>query len=549
MSLRFAEPAAAAYAYPLLVRHLLHAPMAAARDQEIVYRDRRLTYAEVERRIHRLAGALRKLGVNEGTTVAVMDWDNHRYLECYFAVPMMGAVLQTVNVRLSPDQIAWTIAHAGAEVLLMHRDFAELIGPMLATLPRLRAIVLLDEPGMQLDPPGFCTDEYERMLADSTDRYPFQDFDENALATTFYTTGTTGDPKAVCFSHRQIVLHALALMAALGSAGAQSFQHDDVYMPITPMFHVQAWGLPYVATLMGVKQVYPGRYEPERLLALRRREGVTFSHCVPTILKMLLEASDARQTDLRGWKLAMGGSALPRQLAADALARGIEIFSGYGMSETGPVLTINRIRAQDLGRGIDHELAIRCSSGLPIPLVNLRIVDPCMNDVPHDGKASGEIVVRAPWLTPCYVGNRSASEQLWKDGFLHTQDVATIDADGHLRIRDRLKDLIKTGGEWLSSLLLEDLLVRHAAVLEAAVVAIPDEKWGERPLAFVALKPDMLTSVDAGQIREHMASFAASGQIPRYAVPEQIVFVDALAKTSVGKIDKKAMRQRLAGLA
>ena len=541
MTLRFAVPAPEAYAYPLLVRHLLHAPMATARRQQIVYRDTRHSYAEFERRIHRLASALRGLGVEQGTTVAVLDWDSHRYLECYFAVPMMGAVLQTVNVRLAPEQIAWTIAHAGASVMLVHRDFIDMITALRPQLPNVRAIVVLDEPGTSLPPPAFCIAEYERMLGDAEDRYPFQDFDENALATTFYTTGTTGDPKAVCFSHRQIVLHTLAVMAAFGSAGAQSFRKNDVYMPMTPMFHVHAWGFPYVATLRGVKQVYAGRYEAERLLELRRREGVTYSHCVPTILRMLLETPSARSMDLTGWKLTIGGSALPRQLAADAQARGIEIFAGYGMSETGPVLTVTRV--PDDMDAPEREIDIRCWAGLPIPLVDLRIVDPQMNDVAHDGTSCGEVVVRAPWLTASYVGNPAASEQLWRGGYLHTQDIASIDADGYTQIRDRLKDVIKTGGEWLSSLVLEDLLARHPAVLEAAVIGVADEKWGERPLAYVVLRPDYAEAVDADTLRAHLAEFAARGTIPRYGVPDHIAFIDALPKTSVGKLDKKLLRR------
>ncbi len=270
--IRLAEPTPEAYRYPLLIGQLLHAPLAAAAGQEIVYRDRvRYTYRDLRSRIERLAEGLAVLGVAPGATVAVLDWDSHRYLECFFAIPMMGAVLQTVNVRLSPEQIAYTMRHADAEVALVHRDFLPLLSDIRGELPRLRVVVLIDD-GTGQPLPSDCRVEYEQLVADAADGYRFPEFDENAIATTFYTTGTTGDPKGVCFSHRQIVLHALAVLGAIASPDhGQSFRHGDVYMPMTPMFHVHAWGNPFVATLLGVKQVYPGRYVPEELLELRQR--------------------------------------------------------------------------------------------------------------------------------------------------------------------------------------------------------------------------------------------------------------------------------------
>src|SRR5262249_48842998 len=288
-------------------------------------------------RIGRLAGALSRLGVDVGHTVAVMDWDSHRYLECYFAVPMMGAVLQTVNVRLSPEQILYTLNHARPTIVLVHTDFLPLLEEIKHRIESVKTYVLLaDGPAAPTTPPAIAA-EYEDLLASSSPEYEFSDFDENTRATTFYTTGTTGLPKGVYFSHRQLVLHALAGLAALGSAAAgQRFHRGDVYMPITPMFHVHAWGIPYIATVMGVKQVYPGRYAPDVLLRLIQTEKVTFSHCVPTILHMLLGSPASQDVDLTGFKMIIGGSALPKGLARMALARGIDIFVGYGMSETCP---------------------------------------------------------------------------------------------------------------------------------------------------------------------------------------------------------------------
>src|SRR5262245_24692123 len=299
------ERTPSAYGYPLLVKHLLHTALATAPDQEIVYRDlKRYDYRTLRQRIGRLAGALSRLGVGAGQTVAVMDWDSHRYLECYFAVPMMGAVLQTVNVRLSPEQILYTLNHARPAVVLVHADFLPLLEEIEARIESVKTYVLLVDGSTRPTTSLATVGEYEDLLASSSAAYDFADFDENTRATTFYTTGTTGLPKGVYFSHRQLVLHTLAGLAGLGSAPeGQRFHRADVYMPITPMFHVHAWGIPYIATVMGVKQVYPGRYAPDMLLRLIRTEKVTFSHCVPTILHMLLNCPGGRDVDLGGFKM------------------------------------------------------------------------------------------------------------------------------------------------------------------------------------------------------------------------------------------------------
>jgi fatty-acyl-CoA synthase len=546
MPIRLADRASNAYPYPLLIKHLLHTPLATAPHQEIVYRDRsRYTYVTFKARIAKLAAGLASLGVEAGTTVAVMDWDSHRYLECFFAIPMMGAVLQTVNVRLSPGQIGYTLGHAAAEIILVHRDLLPLLAALRDLLPALRAVILIDDGMGGENAPAWIVTEYEQLLESSGEDFAFADFDENAIATTFYTSGTTGDPKGVCFSHRQIVLHTLAVLATCGSpAHGQSFRHGDVYMPMTPMFHVHAWGNPYVATLLGVKQVYPGRYVPAELLALRARESVTHSHCVPTILQMLLTAATASGADLRGWKICIGGAALPAGLGRQALEMGIDVYAGYGMSETGPVVAISRLTDAPGSVSTEIELERRSRAGLPIPLVEVKLVDTEGTWVPHDGRSDGELVVRAPWLTPCYVGNPEASEELWRGGYLHTQDVARIDPAGYIQITDRVKDVIKTGGEWLSSLQLENLISLHLAVAEVAVIGVPDARWGERPHALIVPRPEYRATLTAEEIRAHVAAAAADGSVPRYAVPERVTFVDALERTSVGKIDKRVLRQR-----
>jgi fatty-acyl-CoA synthase len=539
------EKTPSAYAYPLLIKQLLHTPLAVCPEQEIVYRDqKRYDYWTLRHRIGQLASGLQSLGIEPGDTVGMMDWDSHRYLESYFAVPMMGAVLLTVNVRLSPEQIAYTLNHSGAKALLVNADFLPVLEQIRGELEHVERFILIDDSDSAAIPPGFA-DGYEALLAAASPDFAFPDFDENARATTFYTTGTTGLPKGVYFSHRQLVLHTLATMAALSSAPKQGrIDRDDVYMPITPMFHVHAWGMPYVATVLGLKQVYPGRYVPDALLELIRKEKVTFSHCVPTIMHMLLSSPLAKDVDLRGWKVIIGGSALPRGLAQAALARGIDIFTGYGMSETCPIMTIAQLKTSALGQP-ERELDVRTKAGIPVPLVDLRIVDAEMRDVAHDGKAAGEIVARAPWLTQGYWKNPEASEELWAGGYLHTNDIGVIDGEGYLQITDRIKDVIKTGGEWVSSLEVESLISRHPAVSEAAVIGIKDPKWGERPLALIVLKPGQ--SADKAAIQKHLDEFVGTGVISRYAVPQNVLFVEEIGKTSVGKINKKALRERYEG--
>jgi fatty-acyl-CoA synthase len=535
------------YAYPLLIKQLLHTPFVQAPDQEIVYRGQlRMTYTTLRERIARLANGLSRLGVRHGSTVAVMDWDSHRYLESYFAVPVMGAVLQTVNVRLSEAEIAYTINHADAEVLFVHTDFLPVVEAIKDQLETVRTFVWIDEPDSEACAHTIAfAAEYEAMLSASAMNYDFRDFDENTRATTFYTTRTTGLPKGVYFTHRQLVLHTITLMAALASpVSGQRFHRGDVYMPLTPMFHVHAWGMPYIATVLGVKQVYPGRYMPDRLARLIREEGVTFSHCVGTILHMLLSCEEGKTTDMSKWKIIIGGGALPKGLAQAALDRGIDVFVGYGMSETCPVLSLAQLPPGAEKLDADEQLRLRCKTGRPVPLVDLRVVDENMEELVYDGKATGEIVARAPWLTQGYLNNPEASEQLWAGGYLHTQDIANIDATGNIQITDRLKDVIKSGGEWVSSLEIENLISQYEGVPEVAVIGIKDEKWGERPVALVVLKEGVAVTED--DIKHHVLSFSASGKISKYAVPQVVKFVDALGKTSVGKINKKWLREQFA---
>jgi len=530
----------------LSIGQILERGVAVAAAQEIVYGAKlRYTYRTLAERVSRLASALTELGVEPGGTVAIMDWDSHRYLECFFAVPMMGAVLHTVNVRISPEQVLYTINHAEDDVILVNSEFLPILEAIHAKIrPGVKFVLISDGAAKPETTLQFAA-EYESMLGASRASFAFPDLDESTRATTFYTTGTTGLPKGVYYSHRQLVLHTLAVTAALANTPHATFTSRDVYMPITPMFHVHAWGLPYVATMLGVKQVYPGRYVPDMLLSLIEREKVTFSHCVPTILQMMLASPAVAGVDLGAWKVIIGGSALPLPLARAAVDRGIDIIAGYGMSETCPILTLAHLTPQLFeAMPAAESLPYRCKAGRPIPFVQLRIVDEAMDDVAHDGTSQGEIVVRSPWLTQGYLGEPARSEELWHGGWLHTGDIGTIDQHGYVKIVDRLKDVVKTGGEWVSSLDLEDIILRAPGVGEVAVVGIPDERWGERPVALVVAKPGV-AGPSQDTIREHVEDYAQRGIISRYAVPDRVHFVDAIPKTSVGKLDKKVIRAKL----
>lgn len=546
MSVRIIEKNGSAYAYPLLIKHLLSSSLRYGPGLEIIYGDaHRYSYKEFAGRVAKLAHALGDTGVRAGDTVAVLDWDSHRYLECYFGIPMIGAVLHTINFRLSPEQIAYTINHAEDDVIILHRDFIPLFKQIRPHLEKDQKIVLISDGQDINDWDGERVCEYEKLMAGKDDGYIFPDFDENAVATLFYTTGTTGRPKGVSFSHRQIVLHTYGFMSGLCALrGYAPIDSGDVYMPITPMFHVHAWGMPYLFTMLGAKQVYLGRYEPARILSTIEREGVTFSHCVPTIMQMILADPAAKSTDLSNWKVLIGGSALSKGLCRDAASMGINIFAAYGMSETCPLVTIATPKPHMHDWSEEQLLDIRTRTGLPVPLVDVEIVNSDGVPLPHDGRSKGEIVVRSPWLAQAYFKEPEKSDELWRDGWLHTGDVASIDEEGYLQITDRIKDVIKSGGEWISSLELEDLISRHEGVGEVAVIGIPNDKWGERPLALVVVKPEMKCSVSEADIIGFIETFVDEGVLPKFAIPDRILLVETIAKTSVGKLDKKLLRKQ-----
>ncbi|HWR99573.1 MAG TPA: long-chain-fatty-acid--CoA ligase, partial [Prolixibacteraceae bacterium] len=487
--------------------------------------------------------ALTSIGVTEGSTVAVMDWDSHRYLEAYYAVPMMGAVLHTINVRLSPEQMVYTIDHAEDDVIICHTEFLPLLEGIRGRIAEGRKFILIDEGGEIFKNHFQFEGEYEQMLAEASPVFDFPEFDENTMATTFYTTGTTGLPKGVYFSHRQLVLHTLSTTAALAANSVQGRLHrESIYMPLTPMFHVHAWGIPYIATFLGTKQVYPGKYVPAMLLKLLETHKVTFSHCVPTILNMLLKDPASLRCDLSRWTCIIGGAALPRVLALEALKRGIDIFAGYGMSETCPVLSLSQLTEKELELSPEEQADLRIRTGRSIGMAQMRVVDMEGNDVPCDDKTPGEIIVRSPYLTQGYLKDHVHSEKLWVGGWMHTNDVACLNPSGSIRITDRTKDVIKVGGEWLSSLEMEDVIAKHHGISEVAVIAAPDTTWGEIPLAIIV--PKGSADFDDREILQIVKSSVDSGVLPREAITMKVLRTDIIDKTSVGKVNKVALRTK-----
>ena len=547
MNIRKLPSASKAFKFPLLIKSILAYSTMIEPENEIVYRDKvKYNYFELNRRVRKQANVFKKLGLNGGQTIAVLDYDSHRYLECFFGIPMTGNVLHTINWRLSPVQILYTINHAEDVVIICHADFLPLLESLSKDMKTVKSIIVCADGGEYSKENTLpIVGEYEELLSQASDEYDFEDFDEDAVATTFYTTGTTGNPKGVYFTHRQLVLHTLSVSVTFSAIDrACQFNNSDVYMPLTPMFHVHAWGFPYVATMCNTKQVYTGKFDPEVVLKCFVKEKVTFSHCVPTILQMFVSHPATQNIDLSKWKVVIGGSALPKTLAKAAIQRGIDVITGYGMSETCPILSTVYVSPKDkLNPDIDFQVEARTRSGTPTIFVDLRLIDDNGNTAPKDNKTLGEVTARTPWLTQGYFNEPEKSEELWSDGWLHTGDIAMMNAHNSLKITDRIKDVIKTGGEWVSSIDLENMIGQHEAVMEVAIVGIPDAKWGERPHAMIVLKEGKnMTKED---LKTFMQRYVDDNTITAWTIPSSVEFAVAIPKTSVGKLDKKVIRAML----
>ena len=537
--------------YQLTIDKLLSQTIHRRSQSEIVYGKTRYNWVEFYSRVRRLASGLEGMGVKKGSKVAVIDFDTNRYLEAYFAIPMMGAVLHTVNIRLPPEHIGYTMAHAEDDFVLLRDDFVPMATKLASAVKSIKGVVTMSDSGSAPTLPLMNVKFYDDLLAKADPGYEFPELEENMQATMFYTSGTTGMPKGVWFTHRQIVLHTLA--SAIGLAGAlpqNRMDPKDVVLPLVPFFHVHCWGIPYGVAMNGQKVVLAGRYDYAAVLDLIQREKVTFSDMVPTILNAIVTQPTAEnyREALSRWKVVVGGAALPRELAVRARKLGIKVMSGYGLSETAPILTLaNPNERHMLMTDEEHLDSLLLKTGIPVPLVQVRVVDSQMKDVPRNGKATGEIVARGPWLTKEYYKDEEKTKDLWAGGWLHTGDMAVVDEEGYLTIVDRIKDAVKSGGEWIPTLILEDLITRHPAVLEAVVIGVREPHWGERPVAVVSLRPGRTATPE--ELSKHLQDFVEEGKIAKFWIPERfVVLTEQLPKTSTGKMDKKPLRERYARL-
>ena len=487
---------------------------------------RRATFAEVSARAQRLAAALRGLGVAPGDRVATLSWNHQEHLEAYFAVPGMGAVLHTLNLRLVPEQLAWIINHAEDRVLIVDGSLAPVLAPVFHQLASVEHVVVVGDGG---DLRLAATIPYEELLGSASADFAWPDVHEDDAASMCYTSGTTGDPKGVVYSHRSTFVHSLAQC----SGNTFALNERDRILLVVPMFHANAWGLPYSGWMAGCEFVLPGPHlQAPTLARLIGEEGVTVAEGVPTIWNDMLAHADHHDVDLSTLRVIIcGGSAVPRSLIARYRDRfGIPLVQGWGMTETSPLAALS---FPPLGVDAEEELDFRAKSGRIIAGVQARIVDEEGAELPWDGEAVGELQVRGPWVTGAYF--RAPSPDRFADGWLRTGDAGTIDRRGFIQLTDRLKDVIKSGGEWISSVELENRLMAHPDVLEAAVIGVPDERWDERPLACVVARQG--GHLDAGILRSFLAE-----QVARWWLPERWAFLDEVPKTSVGKFDKRTLR-------
>jgi fatty-acyl-CoA synthase len=490
----------------------------------------RATYAEVAERADRLCSALASLGVAPGDRVATFSWNTREHLEAYLAVPCMGAVLHTLNVRLFADQLEYVVGHAEDRVILVEDSLVPVLEGLAPRLTSVRHYVVIGDGAAGSLPDAL---RYEELLAAQEPGYDYPELDDRQAAGLCYTSGTTGNPKGVLYSHRSNVLHAMGQCMA-DSIGVRS---DDRVMPVVPMFHANAWGIPYGAVLTGAGLVMPGSDLSAAALAeLIEAERVTVSAAVPTIWMDLLRHADEHSPDLSSVRLVIcGGSAVPLSLMQQFEERhGVRILQAWGMTETSPLGSVARPPA-DLEEA--EHWRYRSTQGRPAPLVEARLVRDDGEEVPWDGETTGELEVRGPWVARRYYGE-DAGEEKFDDGWLRTGDIAAIDEAGYIIISDRTKDVIKSGGEWISSVELENEIMAHPAVREAAVIARPDERWGERPLACVV--PEEGETLTLEELREHLAP-----RVAKWWLPDALEIVDEVPKTSVGKFDKKVLRARL----
>lgn len=520
---------------PLLMRHLFEYAMTYFPDQIIVSRDaagnrQQYTYREYGKRTRQLSSALANLGVGIGDRVGTFLWNDAHHMEAYFAVPCMGAVLHTINIRLPGEQIAYIINHAEDRVLIVDRTLWPLLAPVRDQLRTVKAIVLTGISSSD-DPPG--TYDYDTLVHNGDPHFPYPLLDEEAPMGMCYTSATTGNPKGVLYTHRSMYLHSVTL----GLANTLALSMQDTVMPVVPMFHVNAWGMPFAALWFGSKIVLPGPApQPHTLLQLLRDEKVTFAAGVPTVWLGVARELEANPTPLALRAVVCGGSAAPRALIRTYEQKfNIPFYHAYGMTEISPIASVARLKSHHHGMDYDAQLDVKSTQGFLVPGLNIRL-ERDGQDVAWDGEQSGEMCIQGPWVADEYYHDERSADT-FIDGWLHTGDVAMLDSEGYIHIVDRTKDVIKSGGEWISSVDLENALMAHPAIFEAAVVGVPHPKWDERPLAFVVFQPGQSASKD------DLLQFL-SGQFAKWQLPDDVIVVDEVPKTSVGKFLKRALREQ-----
>ncbi len=524
---------------PLLLTHFLERVGELFPKTEIVSRrpDRSLVrrnWAEVSARAAKLAHALARLGVKRGDRVATLCWNHGEHLEAYLGVPAMGAVLHTLNLRLHPNELGYIARHAEDVAVIVDRSLLPLYEKFRAQVPSVKRVIVVADDGPVDGAQGFF--EYEALLAPERSDFAWPALDEHDAAMICYTSGTTGNPKGVVYSHRSSVLHTLVA----NTRDALGVGEDDTVLPVVPMFHACAWGLPYCSAAAGAKLVFPGpQLDALSLLELMEKERVTVAAGVPTIWLGILALldQDPKKFDLSSVRtMVIGGSAAPAAMIDGFEKRHrLRVTHAWGMTETNPLGTLARIKRSLAGADDAHRLATRASQGYPVPFVEMRHVGENGAPLPRDGETMGEIEVRGPWVASSYFGGE-APEKFTADGWFKTGDVATVDAEGYMRITDRAKDVIKSGGEWISSVALENALMAHPSVLEAAVFAARHPKWDERPLAAIVLKPGQRATPD--ELAAHLAP-----RFQKFWLPEDYLFVEQIPRTSTGKFLKSRLRE------
>ncbi len=501
----------------------------------------RTTYGAWAERTRRLGGALDDLGISPSGRVATFAWNSGRHLELYFAAPCTGRVLHTLNIRLFADQLTYIVNHAADEVIFVDRSLLGVLMPLAGGFPTVRHIVVMEDLAPEAAAAAPLPDDsrivhYETLVAGGR-RVAFEVADEQRAAAMCYTSGTTGNPKGVVYSHRSTVLHSMGAMFA----DTIGLSERDVAMPIVPMFHANAWGLAHAATFCGASLVFPGPdMSAPAVIDLIERERVTVAAGVPTIWMAIQPHLEGRDLSALT-RVIGGGSAVPKALSEAYREKfGLPILQAWGMTETSPVATVCAVRSTMADLTEEQLAEVRAGQGVPVPGVELRIVEPgTIDELPWDGEGRGEVQVRGPWIARDYYDDPRSRDSFTQDGWLRTGDVGTVSADGFVRLVDRTKDLIKSGGEWISSVALENEIMAHPAVAEAAVIGIPSEQWQERPLACVVLKPG--ETVTSEEIIEWLRP-----KVARWWLPDGCVFIDEVPKTSVGKFSKKTLRERFA---